>query len=659
MQITTIHIGGMTCINCQTRIEKKLKSLAGIEDAAVDYAAGTAQITYDEAAVSPASITNAIESLGYTTPKESQPAHTALRIIGVLAVILALASLLRLFSTSTLAASFPLAEAGMGYGMLLIIGLLTSVHCIAMCGGINLSQSLVENLSVNHVKTEVNAQNVVNHGDKQVNQTKNNHRVHGVSRRKDDFRTKNSVFLRVLRGFPISILNLSPALLYNTGRLLSYTAVGVVVGALGSVITVSDHFRNMVLLLAGLLMVMMGLNMLGLFPALRRFTQGLVKSSLPQFLTHKIDGQKAGRGPLVIGILNGFMPCGPLQAMQLYALSTGSPIRGGVSMFLFCLGTIPLMFALGAAGGILSGGAASSVKGSVFSRRAMQAGAVLVAAMGVVMLTNGLSGAGFDRPFDRALARTEGGASAPVIRNGVQIVNSTLLPNRYPAITVQQGIPVRWIINAPQGSINGCNNRFIIREYGIQHTFKHGDNVIEFMPERAGRFSYSCWMSMIRSTITVLAPGESAADVKEPDITPKPAGVAIPTDSVAVAQIITDENGNYQSVAINLNDNGFEPSIVAVQRGLPVEWIINIDSLDPGNSSIIFPAYRQWVETSQGANPIQFIPATDFDFSTADNVFYGYVKVVNNINNVDIDAIKAEVENHETLIYPEAYFNEN
>jgi sulfite exporter TauE/SafE/plastocyanin domain-containing protein len=593
----------MTCINCQNRIEKKLKSLAGIENAAVDYAAGTARITYDEAAIDFSSIIGAIESIGYTTPKENHAANTALQIIGVLVIILALASLLKMFSTSSIAASFPFAEEGMGYGMLLVIGLLTSVHCIAMCGGINLSQSL----------TGDNAESA---GTESTNT---------VLKSKLDF----SLLL--------------PGVLYNGGRLISYTAVGFAVGALGSVITVSDLFRNVVLLLAGFLMVIMGINMLGLFPALRRFTP-----RLPQFLTKKIDTQKAGRGPLVIGILNGFMPCGPLQAMQLYALSTGSPIRGGVSMFLFCLGTVPLMFALGAAGGVLSG-----AKGNTFSRRAMRAGSVLVAAMGVVMFTNGLSAAGFAGPLARASIR-ESGAFAPVIRNGVQIVNSTLLPNRYPAITVQQGIPVRWTINAPQGSINGCNNSFIIREYGIQHTFKYGDNVIEFTPERTGRFSYSCWMSMIRSTITVLAPGESIADVKEMDVTPKPAGVAIPTDAVAVARI--EDGGRYQSVEINLTDDGFEPAIVIVQQGLPVLWIININSVDPGNSSIIFPAYYTEIETEQGANQIQFLPVMDFDFSTADNVFYGYVKTAADITRFDIDAIKAEVENHETLIYPDAYF---
>jgi sulfite exporter TauE/SafE/copper chaperone CopZ/plastocyanin domain-containing protein len=592
----------MTCANCQNRIEKKLKSLEGIKIADVDYSAGTAKITYDEALIDLASIKSAIERLGYTTPDKEGSGRAALQAVGILVIILALASLLRLFSTSSIAASFPLAEEGMGYGMLLVIGLLTSVHCIAMCGGINLSQSLAGSSTEN---------------------------PNAAQKLKLDF----SLIL--------------PGILYNTGRLISYTIVGFVVGALGSVITVSSLFRNIVLLVAGILMVIMGINMLGLFPFLRHFTP-----KLPRFFTKEIDAQKAGRGPLVIGILNGFMPCGPLQAMQLYALSTGSPVRGGLSMFLFCIGTIPLMFALGAAGGILSG-----TRGSAFSRRAIQVGAILVAAMGVVMFTNGLSGAGFNPANPLSLSSTrEGGGFEPVMQNGVQIINSTLLPNRYPAITVQQGIPVRWIINAPQGSINGCNNRIFIREYGIQHTFVSGENVIEFMPEKAGRFGYSCWMSMIRSSITVLAPGESIADVREPGITPKPAGVVISTDAVAVARI--ESGGRYQSVEINLGDDGFEPAIIAVQRGLVAIWTININSTDPGNSIIIFPAYYYQLETEQGPNTIQFLPEMDFDFSTADNVFYGYVKVTDDISRIDIEAIKTDVENHETLIYPQAYFEE-
>jgi len=40
-------------------------------------------------------------------------------------------------------------------------------------------------------------------------------------------------------------------------------------------------------------------------------------------------------------MLNGILPCGPLQTMQLYALGTGSAFKGAASMFIFALGTVP------------------------------------------------------------------------------------------------------------------------------------------------------------------------------------------------------------------------------------------------------------------------------------------------------------------------------
>jgi len=157
---------------------------------------------------------------------------------------------------------------------------------------------------------------------------------------------------------------------------------------------------------------------------------------------------------------------------------------------------------------------------------------------------------------------------------------------------------------------------------------------------------------MIRSSITVFAEGEVIANIPEPVIAPTPAGVDIPTDEIALAQI----TGNFQTVEIRLGDNGFEPAIVVMQRQLPTLWNINIDSPDPGNDSLIFPAYYAILETESGDNTIQIIPVYDFEFSTGDNVFYGYVKVVDDINRIDVNAIKTEVANFETLIYPEAYF---
>jgi len=623
LQKRSFLIDGMFCVNCQNIIEKELKNTEGVQKAAVNYSTGHAVVTYDEAIIGFDKISAVIESLGYKIPEDNGKNQTLQnrtvpQIIGTLVIILALFMLIRAFGVSKLAAAFPLVQEGMNYGMLLIIGLLTGVHCIAMCGGINLSQTLKKEGEGD--KLEINNEQLT-----------------------IEDRTKKDGIYSLLM----------PSILYNGGRLISYTAVGVLVGALGSVITLSGHFQGIVQLIAGVFMVIMGINMLGLFPSLRRFIPQMpakLQKSFDSLFVKKTDGQKTGRGPLVIGFLNGFMPCGPLQAMQVYALSTGSPIRGGISMFLFCVGTIPLMFALGAASSALSG-----AKGRTFSRRIMQIGAILVAALGLVMFSNGWSLSGFPTPIERTASfkySSIDDSPVPAIQEGMQIIKSTLQPNRYPAITVQQGIPVRWIINAPPGSINGCNNRMIIREYGIQHTFKQGDNVIEFIPDKAGKFRYTCWMAMIKSSITVLAEGESAADIREPDTTPKPAGVRIPSDTVAIAQIAN----RMQTVTVRLGNKGFEPAVIVMQKQVPTLWTINIDSLESGNSSIIFPVYYTIVNTEQDENILRFIPNEDFEFYTVDNNFFGYVKVVNDINRVDVEAVKAEAAKFETLVYPPAYF---
>jgi sulfite exporter TauE/SafE/copper chaperone CopZ/plastocyanin domain-containing protein len=604
MKTATIRIGGMTCINCQNRIEKALKGAVGVESADVTFSDGTAAVTYNASVIAMREITELIEKLGYQVVEGERKTEFA-HIAGIAVIIVALYALLRGLGINVLTSAFPLAEAGMGYGMLFVIGLITSVHCAAMCGGINLSQCIPPMAARGAVGKQWEA--------------------------------------------------LLPSILYNGGRVLSYTTVGSIAGAFGSVITISGRFQGAAQLAAGVFMVIMGINMLGIFPALRRFNL-----HMPRIFAKKIDEQKAAhKNPLLIGILNGLMPCGPLQAMQLYALSTGSPIAGGISMLLFSLGTVPLMFGIGALSSILS---------KKFTRRVMKLGAILVTALGMAMFANGwnLTGVNFN-PLNSIFAAlhsfaapkraaAEAGTYAPAIEDGYQIVNSTLSAGRYPAITVQQGIPVKWTINASQGSINGCNNRMIIREYKIEHRFTPGENVIEFTPDRAGKFSYSCWMGMIRSSITVLEEGQAGAG--DPILDPVPAGVVIPTDTIAPAEIQGAEKYGvpYQAIAVSLYDDGIDPAVILLQRGIPAEWTINNNSLDPGNSRLIFPAYYTQLAIEQGENVIQLLPDGDFDFSTGDNVFYGYVKVVEDLSTADIEAIQREVSDFETLIYPDAYF---
>jgi hypothetical protein len=153
-------------------------------------------------------------------------------------------------------------------------------------------------------------------------------------------------------------------------------------------------------------------------------------------------------------------------------------------------------------------GALSSALGKRFALKVMTVGAALVVALGMSMFAQGWSLSGLASPLPTAPAAAyiaEGVPTDPTdVAGSPQTVNSVLTSGRYPDITVQAGAPVKWVIDAPQGSINGCNNRMYIQEYGIEHQFKTGENVIEFTPDKVGTFRYRCWMGMISGTITVV-----------------------------------------------------------------------------------------------------------------------------------------------------------
>lgn len=646
-----LRIDGMVCVNCQNKIEKKLRNTAGIQSVNVSYSTRIAELAYDMDIVSLRDLCAVIEKLGYTVPVETErQASNTSRIIGLLMIIGALFFLIQQFGLLNLLAPSQLADTNMGYGMLFIIGLITSVHCVAMCGGINLSQCITPSqqapMNPSAEKAAVSARSAAapQTAKGHSRSRKRNARAHGGEGK---------------------LVMLRPTFLYNLGRVISYTTIGFIVGALGSAITFSNAMQGGLKLLAGVFMVVMGVSMLGIFPWLHRLVP-----RMPRFLARKIDTEKsASKSPLIVGLLNGLIPCGPLQAMQVYALSTGSPFAGALSMFLFSAGTVPLMFGLGALSTILS---------RKFTRRIMTAGAVLVVVLGLSIFSQGwsLSGISFPNLIPQGAAAQGPQTGAPdaqiEIENGVQTIRSTLSRSGYPSITVQAGTPVKWLIDAPQGSINGCNNRMRINEYDIEHSFSPGENVIEFTPAKPGTVRYSCWMGMIRGTINVIdagsapsAAGETKSstegadrDALEEISSPVPAGIAIVTDRVAIAKRTVDTYGNdIQEVDIELTEQGFSPAIVVVQAGRDTKWNIINKSTDAANGSgLLIPAYNTQLTLGKGDNALYVYPTASFDFLTEDNVFFGYVKVVDQLEEIDLERIKAEAAAFETLIYPPGYF---
>lgn len=136
-----------------------------------------------------------------------------------------------------------------------------------------------------------------------------------------------------------------PILLFLIAKLVAYTLLGFLLGALGSVLQLTPVMSAVLYLAIGVFMLGNGLRMLNVHPIFRYFV-----IEPPSFLTRFIRRRsKNGASlvtPLFMGTLTIFLPCGVTQAMMAAALGTGSAFQGAALMFAFILGTSPLFFSV-------------------------------------------------------------------------------------------------------------------------------------------------------------------------------------------------------------------------------------------------------------------------------------------------------------------------
>lgn len=313
-----IKVRGMICRSCTDAVEETLLHRRGVINANVSYIKGLATVEFDPDIVSVSELENVIKRSGYDTGDKGLSA-IAVDIICVLLTAL----LVWILQNGSLN---PIPEAAYGAeaSYIFLIGLMTSTHCVAMCGGILLSQTAGASLS-----------------------------------------GKRSRFIL-------------PSLCYNGGRVLSYTALGAVFGALGTVISYTRDTKSMLFCVIGLVVLLMGINMWGLIPGLRALSPAQNGAcSLP-----KKARLRFAKRPLIIGILTGLMPCGSMYAMWLLAMSAGSALEGAKIMLMFSLGTVPLMFVFGALNSFIP---------KKYTKYMLKLSAVLVTALGIKMLLNGIS----------------------------------------------------------------------------------------------------------------------------------------------------------------------------------------------------------------------------------------------------------------------------
>lgn len=451
MTQVNFKINGLYCRGCKTLIETEVKATNKVASMDVDHISGITSMELDG---NIEEVYKTIENLGYSVVQESNLENSNKIIVdnvtakkpdpflipGISLVLFIIAYLL-ILKFDLFSIMSQLNEASISYSVVFAIGLLASFHCIGMCGGLVITYTASNELDDNH----------------------------GI---------KDSKIKKLL-----------PHIQYNLGRLISYTVIGGILGGFGSFFGVNPVFAGTMTIFVAIFMILMGLSLYSEHRFLNK-----IKLSTPAFIAKYIFSNKHDqkpKGPFIIGILTGFMPCGPLQAMQLFALASGSVFNGAMAMFLYSLGTIPLMLGFGT---LIS--SISHIK----IRQLMKFSGILVALLGLMMINRGLVNFGYG--FNPAMQTNTPEQTSDASKNtkDVQVIEMAVTYNGYSPNTlhIKKDIPVKWIIK--DKGITGCTNG--IKLYLPAGTInknltKNGETIIEFTPTKTGELKFSCWMSMV------------------------------------------------------------------------------------------------------------------------------------------------------------------
>jgi sulfite exporter TauE/SafE len=337
---------------------------------------------------------------------------------------------------------------------MLLVGLVTSVHCVTMCGTMVLSYAIK--------------------GD------------------------NGGPFLK----------RMLPHFGYHAAKITSYVLVGMLLGAIGSAFNLGG-IRGYVTLFAGTFMILMGLNMTGKFPWLRWITL-----RPPKFMTRALmslrrkakSDEAAGESdlatPIMFGALGGLMPCGPLQSAQIASAGAGSAAGGAIAMLGFGLGTMPLMLGFGAVSGML---------GHKFKERMMAVAAIVIMIVGLVMLNRGAMLVGSPVTYETIKQYALGGPSTSAAntkfatgKDGVTEVKLTVSGSQFTpqALSIPAGKPVHLIVTRTDE--NPCSAQLAVPQLGVLQNLKgKGTTPVDIPAAKAGSYTLTCGMGMLSGRLDV------------------------------------------------------------------------------------------------------------------------------------------------------------
>jgi sulfite exporter TauE/SafE/copper chaperone CopZ len=434
---------GTTCESCTKIIERQAKKVDGVTEINFDYSTEKGNVSFDDEKTDLDEILFKIEEKNYTCyilEEGCKPKNKKFGwIFGSIGILIIAFFIFHLIE----GVQMPQITQDMGYGLLFLVGLLTGFHCVSMCGGF-----------------------VISYTAKAAQENKSSKTSH---------------------------------LMYGLGKTLSYTIIGALFGLVGSIIAFTPAMRGFAGILAGMFLLLFGLKMLNIFPILRKISIRTPKFIL-RFLGKK---QKQDIGPLGVGLLNGLMiACGPLQAIYIMAAGTGSMVEGAKLLFIFAVGTLPVLLGFGYFASYIS---------SKATQRILKFSGIAVIILGIFMLNNGLvlTGSGYDLESVVGYVTGANQLSGPnnfgdgenngvaVMKDGYQEIRMDVIrygwkPDKF---LLKKGVPVKWIVNGIE--INGCNNAIQVPSLGLEFDIIPGEQTIEFTPNKVGNIRWSCWMGMI------------------------------------------------------------------------------------------------------------------------------------------------------------------
>lgn len=280
------------------------------------------------------------------------------------------------------------------------------------------------------------------------------------------------------------------------GKLLSYSALGLLLGIVGSSLSLSPQLLGFFQILAGLFMLVTAGRLLNLHPIFQKFV-----ITPPKRIMRILRVQSKNEGLVTtffMGLLTVLIPCGVTQAMMVLAISVGNPIYSSLIMGSFVVGTSPIFFLLGMA------------ITEIFKRKAfVYISACIIALLGILSINTGQVVRGSVHTLQnywRVLtAPPTSELKGANVKGGIQEAIITINSTKYtPSVdTLKVGVPVR--LKLVSNNAQGCIRAFTIPTYNISKILPaNGTETIEFTPTKTGILTFTCSMGMYSGYFNVV-----------------------------------------------------------------------------------------------------------------------------------------------------------